>query len=383
MKIALIEPYLLDYTGHYYNFVTELRKGFDKLDSKDTVNIFVSKRCTLDEPFYKILPEIKNLNGKNLFVRIFEHPFFLLRFYRVLRKIKKDYDVLVFTTADEWRVFLLAFGLNTKKPTFLYIHNISFSTKQKLILRYLGLRKKKHLYILSAMAEGNVQPDLISFLRSKHCKLLLGVPYPLPTLQDFPSLCKSENIFYISYLGDARKEKGIIEFVNFIFYCKRNKLDYNFILQCNPPPFGYEPEVENVVKNIKKENFKGVILAERNFTSGEYRKNLMNSAVVFLLYDPNRYKYSISAILLEAFSFGKPVVVRAGNWLSDQVSRYGGGIVVEDVHPETLKSAVEKIRLDYERYSREAFEAGKKLYEKHNGAELAKLIKSKVGFENE
>jgi len=381
MKIALIEPYLVDYTGHFYNFVTELRRGFNKAYQEDVVDIFVSKKCILDKPFSKILPEVKNLGRRNFFARIFEHLLFLLRFYKVLRKIKKNYDILVFTSSvDDWRVLLLAYSLNTKKPTFMYIHNISFNAKQKLILKYLGWRKKNHLYILSAVEAENVQPDLINFLRNKHCKLLLGAPYPLRILQNFPSLHKSGNIFYISYLGDARKEKGFIEFVNFIFYSKRNKLNNSFILQCNSPRWGYEPEVENVAKNIKKENLEGVILIDQNLTSEEYKKNLIDSSVVFLLYDPKRYAYYISGILLEAFSYGKPVVVRKGSWLEWQVSRYGGGVIVEDARPETIRSAVEKIKLDYEKYSRGAFEAGKELYKKHNGVELAKLIRDKIEF---
>ncbi|MBE3138222.1 MAG: hypothetical protein IMZ63_00220, partial [Actinobacteria bacterium] len=97
MKIALIEPHLVDYTGHFYNFVTELRRGFNEIDSNDVVDVFVPKKCNIDEPFIKILPEAKNLKEKNFFARIFEHISFLLRFYNALMRIEKNYDILVFT----------------------------------------------------------------------------------------------------------------------------------------------------------------------------------------------------------------------------------------------------------------------------------------------
>ncbi|MGC8949247.1 MAG: glycosyltransferase, partial [Thermoprotei archaeon] len=96
------------------------------------------------------------------------------------------------------------------------------------------------------------------------------------------------------------------------------------------------------------------------------------------LYDPTRYRGSISGILLEAFSFGKPVVVREGSWLANQIKKFGGGVIVKDTSPESLKIAVEEIRFNYEKYSLEAFKAGEVLYKKYNGVELAKLIKKEV-----
>jgi len=378
MKIALIEPYLVDYTGHYYNFVTELRRGFNELNNKDIVDIFVSEKCTEDTLFLKALSEVKNLNEKNLFVRIFEHLLFILRFYKILRKIEKNYDLLVFTSADDWRVLLSAYNLNTKKPTFMYIHNISFDAKQKLILKYLGWRKKNYLYLLSPVEIENVQPDLTDILWNKHCKLLLGAPYPLCLLQHSSFSQRSRNIFYISYLGGARKEKGFIEYANFVFYSKQNKLDYSFIMQCNAPFGGYKTEVENVVKKIKKENLEDVIFIDHNLTSKEYHEAIINSHILFLLYSPTLYRSSISGILLEAFSFGKPVVVREGSWLADQIKKFGGGIIVKDTSPESLKTAVDEIRFNYGKYSLEAFKAGEVLYKKHNGVELAKLIKREV-----
>ena len=70
MGIALIEPYLVDYTGHFYNFITELKRGFLELYNRYIVDIFASENCIIDESFLKMLPEIKNLNGKNHFAQI-------------------------------------------------------------------------------------------------------------------------------------------------------------------------------------------------------------------------------------------------------------------------------------------------------------------------
>jgi glycosyltransferase involved in cell wall biosynthesis len=378
MKIALIEPYLVDYTGHYYNFVTELRRGFNEINNKDVVDIYVSEKCVFGTLFRNVLPEVKNLNEKNLFLRILEHLLFILRLYKTLKKIEKKYDLLIFTSADDWRVLLSAFNINTKKPIFMYIHNISFNAKQKLMLKYLCLGKKNYLYILSPIEIENIQPELIEIFWNKNCKLLFGAPYPLCLLQNSSFPKRKGNTFYISYLGGVRKEKGFIEYANFVLYAKQKKLDYFFIMQCDAVFGRYEPEVESILKKIKTENLRDVIFIGHNLTLKEYYEIIIKSHIIFLLYDPTRYRGSISGILLEAFSFGKPVVVREGSWLANQIKKFGGGVIVKDTSPESLKIAVEEIRFNYEKYSLEAFKAGEVLYKKYNGVELAKLIKKEV-----
>jgi glycosyltransferase involved in cell wall biosynthesis len=372
MKIALIEPYLVDYAGHYYNFVTELRRGFNEIDNKDVVDVFVSKKCTLDEVFFKVLPEVKNLKKKDFFVKIFKHISFLLRFYKALMKIEKNYDILVFTTADGFRLLLLLCNMSFKKQIFLYSHHFFSEKKQKFILKF-AKHKRDRVYFLSPFSRRSENASLIESLQRKGFNLILDAPYPFRRLNNSGKK-QSFNIgFCILHLGPARKEKGFIETIEFIRFCKRNQLDYEFILQCSG---AYDPEVKEYIRIVKNEHFDKVELIEQPLSQPEYEKTMQKSLILLLLYDPTHYIGAISGILLEALSMSKPVVVRSGTWLADQVQKYGGGIVISELNPENIKAAIEKIRFNYEKFSAEAFEAGEELSKRHNGKELARLIKS-------
>ncbi len=375
MKIALIEPYLVDYTGHYYNFVTELRKGFSEIDKRDVVDIFVSEKCTVDGHFLKVLPDIPHLDdkSKNLLTKISENLGYISRFYKVLRRVEKQYDILIFTTADGFRLLLLLFYMLFKKQVYFYSQEFFKSHDERFILKF-ARRLRNSAFILTPISLNKDHTELVKILNKKNFKIISDVPYPLRPLKNYELRQTDNKLFSISYLGAARKVKGFVNVVEFVLWCKNNnQSDYHFILQCNG---AYEDDVKKAIKTLTREILDRVTIIDHNLTEYEYSKTLHESSIILLLYEPSYYKNSISGILLEAFSFGKPVIVRGGSWLADQVKKYGGGVVVDDTGPESLKVAVEEIRLNYGKYSLEALKAGEALYKKHNGSELAKLIKT-------
>jgi len=372
MKIALIEPYLIDYTGHYYNFVTELRRGINEIDSNDVVDVFVPKKCALDDSFIRILPAVGDLNTINLAEKFLKSVSFFVDYYKLLRTIESNYDIVVFTTTDGFRLLLVLLNISFKKPVFLYSHMFFSERKQKFILKSLKHRRDR-IYLLSPFSRRSENASLIETLQRKGFNLILDAPYPFHRLNNSGKKQFFNIGFCISYLGPARKEKGFVETIEFIRFCKRNQLDYEFILQCSG---AYEPEVKEYIRIVKNEHFDKVELIEQPLPQPEYEKTMQKSSILLLLYDPTRYIGAISGILLEALSMSKPVIVRSNTWLADQVQKYGGGIVVSGLNPESIKTAVEKMKLNYEAFSAEAFRAGEELSERHNGKELACLIKS-------
>jgi glycosyltransferase involved in cell wall biosynthesis len=374
MQIALIEPYLVNYSGHYYNFVTELRRGFLEVDNRDVINIFVPRNCIIENgSFLKILPENKSLKGKNLFLKIFEVMSFLFKFYHALREIEKSHDILFFTTADGFKLLLLLCNISLKKRTFLYSHTFFLYQKERVILKFARPRSDS-VYIITPIELKTEHMNIIEIIKKKKFNLKSNAPYPSHLVEKFELLQTNKSVFYVSYLGAASKAKGFIETVKFIEYCKENQIsDYSFILQVIG---NYDPEIEKYIQIVKKRLFDRVMVIEHDLPNQEYKRFLQKSSILLLLYDPVIYRNSISSILLEAFSFSKPVITRGGSWLAEQVSKYGGGVIVEDTRPETIRFVVERIKNYYERYVREAFEAGTELSKKYNSVELARLIKN-------
>uniref|UniRef100_A0A7V3J9H3 Glycosyltransferase family 1 protein n=1 Tax=candidate division CPR3 bacterium TaxID=2268181 RepID=A0A7V3J9H3_UNCC3 len=373
MKVAIIEPNLVDYTGHSFSFVSELKQGFEELGDK--VEVFMPKNSTAPLSGVKVLPRVNRSqasairNYSNIILDIF-------RFARVLRNIQRRFDVLVFTSADDPRTIGGVSLIWTKKPLIFYFHAPELYFKPmgkslKLLKISNELRRKPVSFITPATLEQKFTQDIFF----KNIRFFPEAPYPLKTP---PRLEKLQNCndYYLGYLGDARKEKNFTSLIELIDAAPE---EIGFIVQCNPPGIGYyEPGIKEGVEHIKGLQRDRLFIFEEPLPQKEYRELLNKSSIVWCLYDESQYRDRVSGILLEAWSLGKPVITTSGTWMAKQVEKYGGGIVLDTLEVQDILKAIEEIRGNYARFSAEAENAGRILYEKNNGVALARFIKDIV-----
>jgi glycosyltransferase involved in cell wall biosynthesis len=183
------------------------------------------------------------------------------------------------------------------------------------------------------------------------------------------------NDFCLGFFGDARLDKNFPSVAQFALQ-KASK--YSFIIHCHPPASGkYEPEVGEWIAKLKAFQKEGFLVLDEPLEREKYFSYLQKASVVFCLHDPRDFRHRVSSILLEAWLAGRPVISLNGSWLSDQVKKFGAGVIVDDIKIPTLEKAVEEIKANYGKYAREAFEAGTVLHRQNNGKSLAEFIKQK------
>ena len=377
MKVAIIEPHLVDYTGHYYSFVSELKRGFEEMG--DEVEVFLlahSEGCIRDR---KLMLPWKNSKG-NILQRYFCQIKDIAKVHKLLKGIQRDSDLLIFTTADNMTLIGGITILKTTKPLFLYFHWLRpFFNPIRKTLKLLQLSQnisKKEIFFLTP---ANVSQDILQSSFFKNIKIFSEAPYPLTPRSKAKEVFHSHE-FYLAYLGDARIEKHFLKLTELI---KRASDGIKYIVQCNPPsPGKYEPEIEVEKNCLKKMGRENLILIESPPPSNEYYEMFTKSSLIWCLYDAEAYKDRISGILLEAWVLGKPVLTTAGTWMARQVEKYGGGIILEDLEIDNILKAIETIKTNYQKFSAEALNAGKALYENNNGVALAKFIKQILISEN-
>lgn len=125
----------------------------------------------------------------------------------------------------------------------------------------------------------------------------------------------------LTYLGDARKEKGYHHLptaIGNLWTAHVQTEKVRFVIQSNyNTPAG---EVEAVIARGQLEAFDsdGVELVYGPLPSEEYADLLLSSDAVLIPYDQDRYYARSSGILVEALSAGIPVVVPAGTWMARQ-----------------------------------------------------------------
>ena len=153
----------------------------------------------------------------------------------------------------------------------------------------------------------------------------LGEPFftlPVPA-ETYRFTTKPErSVITISYLGDARDEKGfgqIPDLINYLSYRSGDLPKYRILLQSNPNGRFPEPDTKVALdyiatnRPIQVETFMGPV------SDMEYARVLLESDVILLPYEASSYTTRSSGIFMEAIANGVVPVVTGGTWMSNIV----------------------------------------------------------------
>jgi len=379
MRIALVEPFLRNTVGHYYSFLKEVKAGFEA--AGDSVQLYLPNDAETDLQGERILPsQYRYIEGKSYLTKVWDIVSKIVRYRNIFSKIAQKTDAVFITTANSYHI-LAALSLSKLRcPIFLYFHTLELSqTRLARLCRAILNWRFNGANRVFLIAPFELDPQEI---RDKITRAPVSfyshVPYPLPFFTSFrkrPEVATSP-AFCLGYFGDARLEKNFPRIVDFALEMQKK---YSFIIQCHPPVTGvYENGVRKVVEKLKRTATERIIALDIPLSEPQYLEFLNKVSAVLCLYDPIQYKRRVSGILLEAWCHGKPVIVLRGSWLAEQVEKLGGGIVIENTETESLEKAVEKIRMNYQRYVEQAMRAGLSLSEKNNGMALAMFIRTKL-----
>lgn len=351
MNLCLIEPRLISYSGHLYNYASSLKKEVEKNGGQ--FKILVSKDCDL-----KILGE---LNGERVFEsnpsdkyfhNIFSKFFVATLVYnlhlftglkRSKQKLSGNWTYFMGTTQyiDLFAIFLFNFFTKKSNKIILTLRLSIYRYDLKrwsinVFWYWLGLNFlffqnlfKKNIRLIS---DSEILKNEFEKITSFEIHVL-----PIPHTKILSDkIIRSKNgseIIAIS-LGPARLQKGFDQIVNLIknYLIHKNDFKYNvvFNLHCvNSNNDKIISDQINILKSLKSENIK---LIESNLTELEYFQMLNNSDIVLLPYNSLSYYAQTSGIFTEALSMGKPVIVTKNTWMSIQLEKFSSGILINENH---------------------------------------------------
>jgi len=139
-------------------------------------------------------------------------------------------------------------------------------------------------------------------------------------------------------LGGARGEKGIFELIAAIIQLEEQGQagHLSFTLQCNST----DPAIDAAVDDLARRGFASVDLIRAPLPSEAYKALLTGADAVLLPYRRQVYQARSSGVFVEAAAAGKPMIVTADTWMSDELERFGAGIVCADLDPPALVQAI-------------------------------------------
>jgi hypothetical protein len=149
---------------------------------------------------------------------------------------------------------------------------------------------------------------------------------PVPHTYEPSDLIPKGGPLRLTYLGDARTEKGFALLPELAESLEREYLatgKARLVVQCNYNIPGGEPKVAIARAQLEAMPAPYICLHNQPLTSEEYRELLLASDITLLCYDPLNYYARSSGILVESLAVGIPVIVPGGCWLARQfLERY-------------------------------------------------------------
>lgn len=383
-KWILIESQITGRFGHYSNYIKSI------LSIVDCERVYVPSNCDLDEPlFRKSLTPFKPrwFKGKAIAKAcsvLYQAKMSLKRLSEVqsiISQLENDKHILFWLTVDDFEVISF---LMVKVPENISLFGISHMKMQsryaKLVLIILRCAK---ILCYSRKTLGCNTKDIAKNFQgiAGDCLNVTVVPYPYSQpncrelLGDAPQ--------YITYLGDARSEKGFC----LILDCLENLVQKSkLFIQCYMNSgLSSKPEEEDLVTRLGEMRHQTVTDERIHWCDGilsdvEYCQVLGSSKIILLPYLASRYEGRVSGILGEALIHGVPVIVSAGTWLADQVEAYGGGVVMKEYTAQELIGAVDIILAEEKIFRSAARKAGEAFFAVNNPIKLKEVIINSFDF---
>jgi glycosyltransferase involved in cell wall biosynthesis len=169
------------------------------------------------------------------------------------------------------------------------------------------------------------------------------MPIPVDPITEIKAPAGDAALRFVT-LGDARDEKGYLDILAAIRLLRANgDLEgLEFVLQSNDA----RPTVQEAIDEFARELPDNVTMLLRSLSPADYAATLAAADVVLVPYWREIYKARTSGVFLEAIAAGKIAIATRDTWMSDELMRYGAGVLVEDRDPVSIAEAIRTVRRD-------------------------------------
>lgn len=356
--VHIIEPTLVSDAGHCGAVVQSLCAAGEGL----RFCVWVGRGAQLS------WAKIPNVETRPYFSRRLRRVQAAWLYWRLLR----SGDRIMVTTAGRTDVMLL--NMVSRKPippgkVFLYVHQLRFAPQKEAALRKLAAQQP-HLMMMTTTDALEKNLNAYGF---RNTMVILPIP---PVARNGPASQPIHEFQHLLIAGAARSDKGFSTAVNLIGYLASEKVALPVSIQVSGDHYGrYDEATRAALERLKTIQYPSLRVVPETLTRTDY-VNLFRGAICLQPYDRGEYASKLSAITLDAFSAGAPVVTIAHTWMATMVDRFEAGVVVEEPTCEALLNAVKTVRQEYARYAANARQAGSVLTRQDQWAALINLLKS-------
>ncbi|MBI2326004.1 glycosyltransferase [Candidatus Collierbacteria bacterium] len=354
MKIIFVEPNLKTVSGHVFEATKALAGYF--ADSQKQAKVDFVCHIDADKNVFGYLPSVKPMYRLSCFEQgevkiVIEDLEAMVDKFQLGRA-----DVVVFTTAHlrDIEAANAVSKINNSPRFILQLHQYypplvnadmifneeagkKLGEKYKEVLGNLNNEKVKivitpvHLLAEKIFDVSGYRPSMFS------------VPFAPST--NFKRDGKFKKEMTLGFLGDGRKEKGLLEFLRFTEEASKSNdfNDFRFVVQIQNPR-GYSADELNEIRNLKVTLLarKSVEVNSGPLDSEEYYKKLRSCDVVFVLHYSKHYSIRLSGIAVECGMIGMPVIAYDGTSIGEWIKE--GKLYGELIKEDGLRGALFRLK---------------------------------------
>jgi glycosyltransferase involved in cell wall biosynthesis len=178
----------------------------------------------------------------------------------------------------------------------------------------------------------------------------------------------------VSYLGDAREEKGFHLLPKLIKDLRAADLGegrVRFRIQVNLPRIGTTARVLRAKNNLTKRKGLGLELLEGPFDSNKYHELIASSDIILVPYYAKSYRARSSGIFAEALAAGVPTIYPRGTWM-ESCHQDSGSVGFNKMRD--IPSALIDLVSHYPAYESQSRQFSRIWRQQHSAANLVNLL---------
>jgi hypothetical protein len=354
--LHIVEPTLVDATGHCYSFLDSLCRVAGGLQ----ITVWCDHRATVSFP-------------GNVFVqRYFRRRIRRLQAWWLYRALLRRPGRLFISTAGRSDLVLLDLasrGAIAPGKALLYVHWFRPSPAKERRLARLAERQPE-IGILAPTESVRAAFRAAGFGHSQ------VVPYPVSQTPESRTPGAAPAFRHVLFAGAARPDKGFAAVVNLVELLSRESGTIPISVQTSAQH--YEKADKSIVADVERLQLTGYPFLrwyDSTLSPADYGA-LFRGAICLQLYSRTDFADRVSGVTLDALTHGSPIVALSGTWMARVVEEFGAGLIVENTAPDVLHDAVGRIMAGYAQYHRRAWEAGRELQKRHHADMLLRAVTS-------
>lgn len=249
-----------------------------------------------------------------------------------------------------------------RKKIFVRVHSGGygiFYANQSSLMKMLIRQTLEKTYRIVVLGEGlRQQFDFDEKLIRKIIVVPNGINVPGRPTMILPKTYKSPEILRILYLSNLIESKGYLDVLKACQLMRKNGEDDFFCDFCGD--FISIADEKDILPPSEREKCFAQLIKEWNLSDhvayhgsvvGKRKKEIFESAHVFIL--PTNYLWEGQPLsIIEALSFGVPVIATPYRAITDQVIDGYNGLLVNYGHPDEIRAAIKQLKAGGEKYKK-------------------------------